>query len=1224
MMSTKGKCSPRPPRGGNKDRPSKNPALSVPVNLGGGSERNGDADNFPGSDSVDIEVTGASVLDPVMVALWKDSQREMQERVLEMKKEFPGGDMDLIESSHCDSDVEETCGKCRTALMNKYQHLMHRTDFEACVGYVSLCVKCKVYFKGGLGLKRHLMRSENCREKELVCVAGSDLDGGGDIAYPVPLKEVQVIVEKLTADEVVTVGGSCKTCNRSFKGKRGLKAHLARSMCGEVVTTELSNASRLSNRCSSEHNNSEALPSRESHHSTTAGLPDNRKQEKCKLLALPERKVIKWPRMSEDEKWLKLDKTVHNNLPPDLFPAEKKLGVLETALYEQAADLFGCIERQEFVLRESRRQLKIREIRKQIRGLLRKLKATDLEEVKMGLICVIDDLKGRRRDLRRGENKRKRRWKRERWRKEFYKDPFKTAKEVLDPKVKANLVVGKETLNKYVRHIASDPRRDDVLIPLEGLEGTLQPSKAYYLGKLSIATFQLLLAKKRNKSRPGPDQLPYKVYKKCPLIQRYLFSIISSLYQSGKVPLSFRISDGIFIPKVEKPNCNEIADFRQIALMNCGGKMFWSMIADGLYKYLVTDNGFIDVTVQKGSIRGTPGCWEHTAMMWSALKECKLSNKSLAVLWLDLANAYGSVPHQLIVFALRRYRVPDRIIEIVIKYYWGLWGRSSASTASSDWFLYEVGIFAGCTLSVILFLLAFNIIIEYLKLGGITRFRLTGDFEIETFRAFMDDISILTPSVLETEKALRRTEDVLKWARMKLKAVKSRSLVISGGKPLAVSPFAVGGSSIPSLQEKTLKTLGRFYDACITDEVSRNRLKLKLMDGLRTIDRSNLLGSMKVWTLQHLLIPKVQWQLMLYDISLTWVEKLERTVSKYIRKWLGVSRNLTGVALYSRDVPSPFKITSLSSVFKTTKTNAYLQLCHSADQQVKSGALGRRVGKGWSASDATERAESRLWQDELLGMVPEGRAGFGSRRKWKKGDLRGLEYPAPKSSLADLYGKNARARWQARVHSRGREFRQSVSLKVREEEREKLMATAVQQSVQGQWTRWKDVVQRDLGWKSLFSMKASLVRFAIGSTYDTLASPSNLMRWGISEDANCVLCGAQRCNIAHVLSGCPIGLQQGRFKFRHDAVLRVLADEILRYIRSGKKKVISGRKEVVFVKAGEKVGKKSQRVDTPGVLDEATDWDFNVDRGWFFLGILLNRRFDQTWLLFRVRRNFSS
>ena len=56
---------------GNKDRPSKNPALSVPVNLGGGSERNGDADNFPGSDSVDIEVTGASVLDPVMVALWK-------------------------------------------------------------------------------------------------------------------------------------------------------------------------------------------------------------------------------------------------------------------------------------------------------------------------------------------------------------------------------------------------------------------------------------------------------------------------------------------------------------------------------------------------------------------------------------------------------------------------------------------------------------------------------------------------------------------------------------------------------------------------------------------------------------------------------------------------------------------------------------------------------------------------------------------------------------------------------------------------------------------------------------------------------------------------------------------------------------------------------------------------------------------------------------------------
>ena len=1180
-----------------------NPVPSVPVHLGGDSKPNGTAvDLLPVMYDPDIQFVKASALDPVMKSRWQECQRKRLARVVAVKDEFPDADVDRIEHELCDSDVEARCGKCRLTLKNSYEHFQHSRKFEECAEYVSLCSGCNVYFKGGVGLKRHLARSELCRRKDAATKIGvlgtgevTECEVERDTVSPNSFNEFQLVVDKLSEEEINRVVGSCKVCSKSFKGKRGLKAHLARSICGEVEQTKVSNASRLLNRCSSERNKSEALPSQDSHHSATAGLSDNREQEKLKLSFVPRRSVILWPKMCDDVKWLELDKRVNSNLLPDLFPAEKKLSLLETVLYDQAVEVFGCVEEKESLVRESRRQVRIRGIRKQIRDLLRQMKATELEEVKSGLLCVIDDLKERRRELRRAENRRKRRWKRDRWRRQFYKDPFKTAKEVLDPKVKGELVVEKDSLNEYVRQMSSDPKRDEVLLPLEGLEGTLEPLKKYYCGKLCESTFEFLLKKKRNKSRPGPDQLPYKVYKKCPLIKGYLFKILSSLYQSGKVPLSFRISDGVFIPKVEKPNSNEISDFRQIALMNCGGKMFWSMIADGLYRYLVTDNGFIDVGVQKGSIRDTPGCWEHTAMMWSALKDSKLRKKSLAVLWLDLANAYGSVPHQLIIFALRRYSVPERIINLVMKYYWGLWGRSSSRTASSDWFLYEVGIFAGCTLSVILFLLAFNIVIEYLKLGGIARFRLSGDIAMEPFRAFMDDLSILTPSVSETERALRRTEVVLNWARMKLKAQKSRSVVINGGRPMAVAPFAVDGVEIPSLQEKPLKTLGRFYDASITDEESRNSLKHKLLDGLRTIDKSKLSGFMKVWTLQHLLLPKVQWQLMLYDIPLSWVQKLEQTVSKHIRKWLGVSRNLTGVALYSRDVPCPLTLTSLSSLFKTTKVNAYLQLRQSGDEQVRAGASESNAGRAWLPSDAAKRAESRLWQDELVGVVPVGRSGFGTRRKWKKGGLLALRENTWKGAPSDAQGKDARSQWRARIYSKGRVFRQGVVAKVREEEGERLMSTAVQQRLQGQWTRWKDIVQRDLGWKALFAMKPHLMRFAIGSTYDTLSSPTNLKRWGFADDASCVLCGVTECTISHVLSGCRTGLQQGRFSFRHDSVLRVLADVILGYCRNGNSKAKAGKKEVMFVKAGEKVKKKCRRVDTSGVLDEASDWDFMVD-----------------------------
>ena len=49
-----------------------------------------------------------------------------------------------------------------------------------------------------------------------------------------------------------------------------------------------------------------------------------------------------------------------------------------------------------------------------------------------------------------------------------------------------------------------------------------------------------------------------------------------------------------------------------------------------------------------------PGCWEHLSMVWHALKEARTHKSTLATIWLDIANAYGSIPHKLIIFALGR------------------------------------------------------------------------------------------------------------------------------------------------------------------------------------------------------------------------------------------------------------------------------------------------------------------------------------------------------------------------------------------------------------------------------------------------------------------------------------------------------------------------------------------------------------------------------------------
>jgi hypothetical protein len=250
------------------------------------------------------------------------------------------------------------------------------------------------------------------------------------------------------------------------------------------------------------------------------------------------------------------------------------------------------------------------------------------------------------------------------------------------------------------------------------------------------------------------------VYKKCPSLARYLFDIFEIVRRQKNIPLDWRVSDGIMIPKVDKPSPHEIGDFRQIALLNVEGKLYWALVAERLYKYLVIDNEYVSRSVQKGLMKKVAGCWEHTAMVWSALKDAREAKKDLSLLWLDLANAYGSVPHKLIEFALKRYLVPPDWIKMIMACFNGMWGRTSSSRASSDWMQYERGIFAGCTISVVLFVAAFNVLLEYVSAGQSTRYVMEKGGPIE--------LPALTYSNRTLKAATNRTTEIVHPAKIPL------------------------------------------------------------------------------------------------------------------------------------------------------------------------------------------------------------------------------------------------------------------------------------------------------------------------------------------------------------------------------------------------------------------------------------------------------------------------
>ena len=85
------------------------------------------------------------------------------------------------------------------------------------------------------------------------------------------------------------------------------------------------------------------------------------------------------------------------------------------------------------------------------------------------------------------------------------------------------------------------------------------------------------------------------------------------------------------------------------------------------------------------------------------------------------------------------------------------------------------------------------------------------------------------------------------------------------------------------------------------------------------------------------------------------------------------------------------------------------------------------------------------------------------------------------------------------------------------------------------------VEHRKLTWGDIWKYEPLRFSFLLRSVYDLLPSPANPCRWGLTTDPKCSLCDKPG-TLENVLSSCSTALTQGRYRWRHDSVLRELAD----------------------------------------------------------------------------------
>lgn len=198
-------------------------------------------------------------------------------------------------------------------------------------------------------------------------------------------------------------------------------------------------------------------------------------------------------------------------------------------------------------------------------------------------------------------------------------------------------------------------------------------------------------------------------------------------------------------------------------------------------------------------------------MIWHRIQTAEKEEKNLHAVFLNLACALKSVPQfPLAVFGLFSDKANNQktLSSPISK----ICSSSSPCLAfTTAWHHLEIDIMAKCTISP----LAFTMAIEVIKwvIGGE---HLTPGNCLPPIRAFMDDLKTITTTAPCTRRLLEKLQENISAARMKFKPSKSRNISIVKGK-LAEQRFYINQEPIPSVSEKPIKRLGRWYNSKVNE-----------------------------------------------------------------------------------------------------------------------------------------------------------------------------------------------------------------------------------------------------------------------------------------------------------------------------------------------------------------------------------------------------------------------
>lgn len=196
----------------------------------------------------------------------------------------------------------------------------------------------------------------------------------------------------------------------------------------------------------------------------------------------------------------------------------------------------------------------------------------------------------------------------------------------------------------------------------------------------------------------------------------------------------------------------------------------------------MASNHYLDTNIQKAIQSCIPGCEKHQVKLAFVVNDANQHQRSLTIAWLDLSNAYGSIRHQHIQFALSHYHVPPEFLALVSNLCENQQAVITCTQLETKPVDLSVAVFQGNPLSFSIFNTAINLLLDLIQtVCPDAGYHFSASARKLPILYYADDACLIAKNAKECQQMIHATEVWLDWARMKPKVSKCRALGLQSG-----------------------------------------------------------------------------------------------------------------------------------------------------------------------------------------------------------------------------------------------------------------------------------------------------------------------------------------------------------------------------------------------------------------------------------------------------------